>query len=288
MISRVVVIDAYVVFYNIVHRAIEAYGEIPEGFLAYGEAALEWVDSLAWFPGLAKRGARALWVEDSKPYWRSDFHPEYKAARIPKPPVFDDLRDRFHDMNFRLVSQPGFEADDVAASIVQLWRARQIEASQLFLATCDSDWQGLVCQPDVFWVDLAGFTPRVRQRQEIYAWLCSKWRQQTSYLKGCWQPPDPALFECRNIWDWKQATGDTSDNLPPRSPLFLIDLFQPLATYRLWERPSFVELVKSQLDKDRVYTVSLEKAENQMSMLGLNPPVSAIDDFNPLLFNPVL
>lgn len=289
MISRLVVIDTYVVLYNILHRAIEAYGHVPEGFVAYGEAALEWVDSLAWFPGLKKRGGVVLWVEDSKPYWRSDYHPEYKAARVPKPPVFGELLARFHEMNFRRLAVEEFEADDVAAAIVQLWRQGQLAGiRQLYLATVDSDWQGLVCQPDVFWVDLAGYSPRVRQRTEIYNWLCSKWKKQTKFLQGAWKVPDPALFESRMIWDWKRACGDTSDNLPPRSPLFLIDLFQPLSEYRLWERPEFVSAVRAELDRERQPTLQLDKAEHQMSMLGLNPPISAIDDFNPLLFNPVL
>lgn len=286
--KRLVLIDTYVVLYNIVHRAIEAYGEIPDGFLMYGEAALEWVNSLAWFPGLAKREAVAMWVVDRAPYWRSDYHPDYKAARIPKPPIFDGLRERFWEMDFRVLHRPGYEADDVAASIVQLWRDRRLDVDQIFLATCDSDWQGLVCQPDVFWVDVAGYTPRVRQRAEIYNWLCSKWKRQSSYLRGEWRIPDPALFQSRDIWEWKRATGDTSDNLPPRSPLYLIDLFAPPPRFRLWEDAGFLADVATQLDRERTEVVGLEQAVKQMGMLGLNPPISAIDEFNALLFTPVL
>jgi hypothetical protein len=286
--KRLVLIDTYVVLYNIVHRAIEAYGEIPDGFLMYGEAALEWVNSLAWFPGLAKRDAIAVWVVDSAPYWRSDYHPDYKAARIPKPPVFDGLREKFWEMDFRVLHRPGYEADDVAAGVVQLWRDRRLEVDQVFLATCDSDWQGLVCQPDVFWVDVAGYTPRVRQRTEIYNWLCSKWAKQSSYLRGQWQPPDPAEFTCRHIWEWKRATGDTSDNLPPRSPLYLIDLLDPLPQFRLWNDAQFLADVVHQLDRERLEILPLSKAEQRMAMLGLTPPISAIDEFNALMFTPVL
>jgi hypothetical protein len=202
--------------------------------------------------------------------------------------VFDGLREKFWEMDFRVLHRPGYEADDVAAGVVQLWRDRRLEVDQVFLATCDSDWQGLVCQPDVFWVDVAGYTPRVRQRTEIYNWLCSKWAKQSSYLRGQWQPPDPAEFTCRHIWEWKRATGDTSDNLPPRSPLYLIDLLDPLPQFRLWNDAQFLADVVHQLDRERLEILPLSKAEQRMAMLGLTPPISAIDEFNALMFTPVL
>jgi len=285
---RICIIDTYVVLYNLLHRAQAAYGEIPEGIVAYAEAALEWVDSLVWFPALQKRGAIALWVEDCKPYWRSDYHPDYKALRMFKPSAFQQILDKFHAMEFRCLGQQGFEADDVAAAVVMLWRQRKIKAAQLFLATCDSDWQGLVCQPDVFWVDLNGNAPRVRQRQEIYNWLCSKWKKQSSFLRSVWEPPDPGAFVARQIWDWKRHTGDITDCLPPRSPLYLIDLFEPPEEYKMWQQLEFMETVDWTLDTERCATLSLDQAEQQMSMLGLLPPISPIAEFNPQLFRPVI
>lgn len=285
--ERICVIDTYVILHNILHKAQEAFGEVPEGFLAYAEAALEYVDSLAWFPGLAKRNAIALWAVDSKPYWRSHYYPGYKGVRLPKPSIFGELISTFNGLGLRCLEVPGYEADDVAAAVVQLWRNHTIEASQIFLATVDSDWQGLACQPDIFWVDVGGHTPRVRQTAEIYQWTLSKWKKQSAYLRSLWTPPCATQFKPQDIWSWKIATGDTSDALPPYSPRYLIDLFNPLPQHRLWEKLPFIEDVRLKLDSSRV-VMSLPEAEHTMSLLGLLPPISPIEGFNPQLFNPVL
>lgn len=195
----------------------------------YAESALNYVNSLGWLPTVAEHECKVIWVEDRKPYWRSSFHPEYKGNREDKPGLFACVYEMFLSLpNFARLAFPGFEADDIAAAIVRLWADSDKRViDQVFLATVDSDWLGLIVDHNVFWCDTASHLPRLRQKQEAYVWLRGKWNKQAKKWKAVWELPHEVTFKPQDIWEWKLHVGDKIDNLAPGCPRYMIDLLSP-------------------------------------------------------------
>ncbi len=70
----------------------------------------------------AREASHALCVMDGNgPSWRHDEYPAYKANRSPMPvdlaPILPDIGRAFEELGVRSLSVPGFEADDVIATI---------------------------------------------------------------------------------------------------------------------------------------------------------------------------
>lgn len=137
-------------------------------------------------------------------------------------------------VEFVTIGFPGFEADDVAAMIVQLWsKAESSPFDRILLATIDSDWMGMIRDRKVLWLCAGNHAPRIRERKDCHRWVQSKWNQQGKKKKALWELPPLDLFKPPDIWEWKAAVGDTADNLKGDFDPGLVRLFQPCEGYCL-------------------------------------------------------
>lgn len=233
-LSKIVIIDTSAILHQI-SALLVTFGDNHESIYDYSYLSLQWINSLAFCPQWSARrdDFKVLWACDRKPYWRCDFEPEYKGHRGSPPFAFAHVERAFEDLRREVkliaMSLTGSEADDVAASVIRL--RNQLPFSQYFLFTVDSDWQGLVVDTRVTWCDTVGYEPRVRSREEIYSWLATKHKNQSVRDQLLWPLPEKEEFVPQDIWKWKSAVGDSSDNLPAGTPEYLINLFNPPAEY---------------------------------------------------------
>ncbi|MEM8610380.1 MAG: hypothetical protein AAGF93_00065 [Cyanobacteria bacterium P01_H01_bin.105] len=232
--NNLVIIDTSCILHQISHL-LATFGDNHESTYEYSYLALQWVDSLAFCPQWSadRENFRVLWACDRKPYWREDFEPEYKGHRGAPPPSLKFVKEAFFKLHCegKLIglSLANQEADDIAAAIVR--QRNQLPFKRYYLFTTDSDWQGMVADSRVTWCDSVGYEPRVRSREEIHNWISSKHRNQSVRDQLLWPLPDRDEFVPEDVWSWKSAVGDPSDNLPPGTPAYLINLFQPPAEY---------------------------------------------------------
>lgn len=151
----------------------------------------------------------------------------YKAGRSLPDYSFKKTRNEVYkwleELDAFTLYSTGFEADDMAASIVQV-NVDNGSPWNVMLLTVDSDWMGLI-NPNVTWCCMSGFAPTVRDSIEV----CNQWAVRR--LKS-------ELTTWRDIWDIKGQKGDSSDNLPPSGGLLMpvIDLLNPPAEYQYWLR----------------------------------------------------
>jgi hypothetical protein len=187
----------------------------------------QWVHLGCFLPSLRGKGdIRAVWLEDSKPYWREEIFPEYKCGRSRA--YGEDYYlavSAFQEMGLPLLAYPGQEADDLAMAVVENLSLLH-RPVRTFLITADSDWMGLV-RPDVWFIEVYGRNPQMRGKVEVWNWLRSRYNKASKKRQRMWgefQPLDD--FDCRKVYDWKILVGDPGDNVPPGAPE-LIDLFNP-------------------------------------------------------------
>lgn len=151
---------------------------------------------------------------------------KYKAGRKFPDPGFTRLKKAIkhycRKSGWNVLEYHRYEADDIAAAIV----ATNPAENDIILATVDSDWLGLV-SPNVAWFCLGGYTPRVRASIEDI----NQWRTRKK---------DSLLGAPSDLWTAKTVEGDASDNLPPGTPIEVIDLFNPPAEYDLKVDPRFL------------------------------------------------
>ena len=222
----------------------------------YAQLAAMWVNQLGWVPALQNHDCAVVWAVDSKPYWRATIDPTYKGCRNAKIPQYYAAFKGLSQTNGVSIELPGQEADDIAAAIVRLWLTQSSgQFDQIFLSTVDSDWHGLVQSPDIFWLNLKNYPPRVRDRETIFNWLCSKWKQQSKRKQQLWDLPDYTTFNPAQIWDWKVATGDASDNLEENSARLMIDLMHP---------PKYFDPLQDQKSVNTIYT-SINEAKKAVN-----------------------
>lgn len=152
----------------------------------------------------------------------------------------------------------GFEADDMAAAIVQTNTDRG-NPYNIILLTVDTDWLGLV-NPSVTWVCMSGFTPTVRDSIDVV----NSWAEKR--LKS-------TLATWRDIWDIKGDKGDASDNLPAsdRQLLPVIDLLKPPAPYKFWKTHANLVSTMFTNESPRFTLEEAKKAQSHLRMNGLQP-----------------
>ena len=189
---------------------------------------------------LPNRDYKIIFLLDSiEPYWRFDFCPEYKGKRSPPSDAYLSFRSlvlEYIQENFSYIYEGTFEADDLAGAIVRL-----VEGTEIFLFASDSDWQGLVSDRVTM---ISHYLPAVRNPLTVWLWLVRKREKQGKKMKSLWILPSFEDFKCRDIWGWKAATGDRSDNLSPGCPLGLISLLEPI-----------IDVLKVEGFEERVRTV---------------------------------
>jgi len=127
------------------------------------------------------------------PIFRTELYPEYKANREPPPPDFAPQRDRIVQIvqaaGIPVLMQPGFEADDLIASIVHRVR-KSSPGVRIFLLSRDKDLEQLLSE------------------------------QVVMYDPGKDEEIDPAKLEAMKGYRPEQAvevqtlSGDPTDNIP--------------------------------------------------------------------------
>ncbi|MGH9007409.1 MAG: 5'-3' exonuclease, partial [Acidimicrobiales bacterium] len=131
-------------------------------------------------------GAMAVAFDPPGPTFRDEIHTEYKAGRNATPdeltPQFDMIRTTVASLGIPLVEVPGFEADDVLATLATQARDR---ACDVILVTGDRDAFQLVEDPhikvlynrrgvsDYALYDESGIEERTGVRPEKYAMLAA-------------------------------------------------------------------------------------------------------------------
>lgn len=304
--KTIVVIDDSV-FCHQMHNLVENLDIPEEHYLGFIKAQLVYLHSLDWLPEKPKDFI-TISVQDSKPYWRSDYlkRPEV-VCKVPRRLIKDrakcDVLEKllellpeekgvasWHEMNDRkdrlaeelaihykggrkfpeysftklkktihhitktvgwnYLRVTGFEADDLAASVVKLAGTEY----NIILLTIDTDWMGLI-NANTSWYCMHGWYPRSRDITNFNVWV--EKRLGVSFN------------EPRELWDYKAANGDKSDNLPKGSPIEVIDLLAPPKEYCLWKDAEYVSMVQTMLKTQQVPQPSSTGAVLYLQKLGI-------------------
>jgi hypothetical protein len=298
-----VVVDLSVVVHQI-HNSIEAAGGLPpDARKGAVSANLAWMLSGHWLGSLVKPGDfQIICVGDAKPYWRSEYllRPSvygsvvtrklsrhkvpritekphgpihYKAGRkLPKRTLTKAKEQTYETLQAkgaRVLRLTGYEADDLAAAVTVI--SRDFPDNRIILATVDSDWMGLV-SPWVSWFCLYGYFPRLRDTMEpINQWCLRR-------IKTTIETP-------RDLWKIKASQGDKSDNLPPGSPLEVIDLLSPPEGHRLWENTQVSGVIRHWLSEPQEPLVTdPDEALDYLRACGLQPAIRPFDPDSDLYY----
>lgn len=187
---------------------------------------------------------KSVWLLDSpdRKYWRNEYYPDYKAGRAStedqqsKHVVANVFIEDARHYGYQWLKYDNFEADDIAGAMIRMiGKDIPLPANcKVNLITGDSDWQGLI-SPNVR--GIYPLNPFVRTEAEVYNWISNKWARQSKALRSRWDLPYRSEFQCRQVWDWKQAVGDRCDNLKAGSVLGVFSLLEPL--FDLYEQENF-------------------------------------------------
>lgn len=152
----------------------------------------------------------------------------------------------------------GYEADDIAATLVHLNNGKDA----VYLLTVDTDWLGLIGD-NVTWFCTSGYAPRLRYNVQTL----NIWAQHR--LKTVFDSPS-------DLWVHKALYGDACDNLPPFSPIEVIDLLNPPDAYKLWLNPLARDMFSAVLNEnhnDATLSIPAVSYLNKMRMLGIRPVI---------------
>lgn len=276
MKQNVFIIDAFVVF-HLINARLQQYALSNENKELYIKASLLWINALGMMPYFAgAEGCKAIWAIDSKPYWRSHVYPDYKANRKSNPEV-GYIRQVFDSLSLPAMSVDGYEADDIAALFCVLFRHRPIQSAwqHTYLLTVDTDWQGLI-ESGITWVDVNRHQPVMRDTPNVYEWFARKHDKQPKKWQRCYELPSAETFHPTDIWRWKAAVGDKSDNLPPGCDYELVSLYEPYGEYKLWLRDDTVSEAKALLDAPCRLEYSHKEMTIILNGIGISMPLSYI------------
>jgi 5'-3' exonuclease len=236
------------------HKAVghaTKHGLSKEDEQLYYASVLLWADSLAFIPKLRDcDDITCCWLTDSKPYWRAIYKPDYKGGRERSEATTQSLN-LFHDCfeltNIPFLAFPQYEADDIAGAIVKLWAEGSRKYDEIFLVTLDSDWQGLVINEQVKWLNLLNYEPRVRSVPECFQWLVKDYNKAPKYKKKLFEMPSFSTFNSTDIWRWKGISGDKSDNIVMHEGTWLTNLFDQPSTWNLahHSQPKIFEFIQA-------------------------------------------
>jgi hypothetical protein len=125
----------------------------------------------------------------------------------------------------------------------------------VLLYTIDTDWLQLVGD-GVWWCNTSIQEPRIRGEKEAIIYIKNR-------LKS-------TVKSAQEIVDVKMLKGDRSDNLPPNSPRWAIDLMNPPVKYNLKNHPVYSKIVGAMFDtKDSIKSDHFEKAYRWLVSQGL-------------------
>ena len=271
------IIDASVVF-HLINARLQQYALNSDNRRLYVQASLLWINALGMFPYYAGAdGCTVIWVMDSKPYWRSQYYPDYKANRPSRSNEISFILEIFNDLKLPCMKVDGYEADDLAALFCVLFRRRPLRSDweQVYLLTIDSDWQGLIGE-GITWVDVNNHEPRIRDSDVVHDWFVGQYFKQPKKWQRIWPLPDKCDFHPSDIWKWKVAVGDKADNLPPDCDYHLINLYEPYAEHALWLNSDVVKQAQQLVDGMSLADYSAKEMTTVLNGLGLSMPLSYI------------
>ena len=186
---------------------------------------------------------------DYKPYWRSNYVADYKGGRPPKPDSWftvDGIGRRIiKSLNLVALEYPRYEADDMAGAIVKAQLishlakpASPLSSAKIMLWTVDTDWQQLV-NDNVTWYNHGPWEPLIRDAVGCKVWAKKRLKVDIGH------PQDIVAVKC--------IQGDRSDNLPPNTKPYLIDLLNPHPRWRPLSNPPIVSKIMSIPDSPTNY-----------------------------------
>lgn len=252
------IMDTSVIQYNTLHalESLAPNGMIHDQHLETYEEAVELC--LKSLEALTAEEDSMIWVGDSKPYFRKEIVPEYKAGRTPKPDCYHNIAsvvDRVHDV-WRIRTM---EADDLVALVSS--KAQH----DCLIWTIDGDLMQLI-SPKTTWFSCAQWEPRLREWGNWQEWFIKR-----RIGKKYWQK---ASGPHQAVCSWKYALGDGSDNYGRHQPAIVYDLLQS---------PVF-DLVSDDELQYRLETAYKpnprqgDAAYQQLIDLGFKPPVLKLND----------
>jgi len=196
-----------------------------------------WLETLIGGPSYIKLGNFSpILVTDSKPYWRNDYTESYKGDRPSKTETFNLVKETGLSLAKKLgvpvLSLPRYEADDLAAAVVRFAQlAKQSKSDcdlgkfdHTYLWTVDSDWIQMVSS-EVTWLNSGPWEPLIRDIPGSLEWIKKRLKVSLDH------PQDIVPIKCIH--------GDSSDNLPPGTKPFLIDLMNPHPDWNPLKSQSF-------------------------------------------------
>lgn len=137
---------------------------------------------------------------DTRPTVRKEMYSEYKAHRGEKPPWFaqflwqvDQLRACLPMLGVDQYQSEGYEADDIAAELVRMFRERKFEEGKAVLVTSDKDWMQLVDRES----NVEFYDP-IKDKTYNEEAVCSEF----------------GIQRAKSIAVVKSILGDSSDNVP--------------------------------------------------------------------------
>lgn len=187
----------------------------------------------------------SLLITDSKPYWRKELYPGYKASRPVRKLRVTDIPAMF--------SFPSWEADDIIATIVSCWLIEKgllmpnndmpalaglSEYDEVHICTVDTDLLTLCVDPGIHWFCTKGYEPAHRCSDSYGDWWNRKLKhlkkseiinRADGYIKGLFNKPKNANWDyclADELRVTKYVCGDISDDVPPFSDPVLTDLWQ--------------------------------------------------------------
>lgn len=258
--KQMVVIDTFCLLHMISDEVTRK--EIPaDKQVSYINSQLIFTASCDWLGELKTEGAFPVFSVDDKtlPYWRKSLYSPYKDGRS-KSPIFDDIKTQclkiLRKLPYPFLSYPTQESDDIIAGLT---RIKPADAS-LVIATIDSDLIGLVDEArDVSWFSLSDrWLPRYRNNIRVI----NEWALKRHSI---------LLEHPTDLWKFKQDTGDASDNLPPGTPVYMIDLFNPPPEHDILANHTTVEVLRSLYDTTPERHPQVEKATAWLRRHGYPP-----------------
>jgi len=217
--------------------------------------------------------------EPSEPY------AGYKAGRDAKPDDFNLVAQiglayiAKHKLPY--FTLPGYEADDWAG-LMAYQRVSELEfsdglsnlaAREVFLYTIDRDWEQLAGR-GVYWVNTGPWLPRIRGEQEVVDQIVKRSLKRTLRKMG------PIKYASQ-IVEQKSIEGDKSDNLPPGSPRWAIDLLIMHPEHGLAYQPASVILPFMKAINSGVANTNWDHVKQSFNWIASRgyPLLFAYDDF---------
>lgn len=233
-------------------------------------------------PSMIPLGSYTIIIADDnkniEPYWRATElekagFPPYKGQRPPKTNAFNSVAkiglSYLLNAGYHYISEPSYEADDIAGAVVHAKRSAQaavrlgvateqqamLADRPVLLYTIDTDWLQLVGN-GVWWCNTSIQEPRIRGEKEAITYVKHRLKSNVSNAQG--------------IVDVKMQKGDRSDNLPPDSPRWAIDLMNPPAKYNLKNHTVYPKIVSAMFDtSNSIKNDHFEKAYRWLVSQGL-------------------